>query len=367
MRLKGLRGRRAGFSLLELLIALTILAIALIPVAYFYTRSLAMVAESGVRTRALMLAQERVAELQQTPYDQLFPNITPSPEQLHLFSAEGVIDTNAADWFGYDFQTTATAQASFHYALPLHFNPYDPRTQGYENTEGLQFRFTPFLPGSLAGAMSNAHVNFNNGIAAYNAGLANLASSAFYEYEPIGFYSRKVYARNLDMTVADRANINLTDRRTLGPIEPPIAGTLDRYRTGYDGQVDNYAIFGRRTVILSATPLDLSNPRVESDGDSFTPHDERDGNAGLFDPYPLGKGPNNKFLHDTYPIRGGARGIYGKVIVFWLPRKAPNGYIPYSDLNKIELPFFVPANNMVSTARRQEDLLFSQLHISPAN
>ena len=52
--------RRAGFSLLELMVALTILAIALVPVAYFYTKSLQMVEEAGIRTRALMLAPRSV-------------------------------------------------------------------------------------------------------------------------------------------------------------------------------------------------------------------------------------------------------------------------------------------------------------------
>ena len=54
---------RQGFSLLELMVALTILAIALIPVAYFYSKSLQMVEEASIRTRALMLqVRDRTAD-----------------------------------------------------------------------------------------------------------------------------------------------------------------------------------------------------------------------------------------------------------------------------------------------------------------
>lgn len=348
-----LNRRRAGFSLIELMIALTILAIALIPVAYFYTKSLQMVEEAGVRNRALMLAQERISELQQMPYDQLFANVTPSPEQLLLYSKTGVMDTTAADWFGYDFQASGESAAMFRYALPLNFNPYDPRTQGYDNTEGLQFRYQPFLPAPFGGVSGSKHVNFHNGVQAYTGGVANTGSSAFYEYEPIGFYSQHVYQRNANMGGFGQ-NINLSDRRTIGPIEPPVAGGADRFRTGYDSQVDNYAVFGRRTIILDVLPLPLDNPQIESDGDSFAPHDERDGGATIFDPYPIGKGPNNKFKHDSYPIRRTPQGRYGKVVVFWLPRKAASGYIPYNELNKIELPFFIPARNDASSFRKTD-------------
>ena len=72
---------RQGFSLIELLVALTILAIALIPVAYFYSKSLQSVEQASIRTRALMLANERLAEMRQMPYDEIRTNITPSNAQ----------------------------------------------------------------------------------------------------------------------------------------------------------------------------------------------------------------------------------------------------------------------------------------------
>lgn len=365
------RQRRAGFSLIELMIALTILAIALIPVAYFYTKSLQMVEESGIRNRALMLAQERVTELQQMPYDQLFANVTPSPEQVSLYSKSGAIDPATQDMFGYDFQANGASTAMFRYALPLNFNPYDPKTQGYENTEGLQFRYQPFLPAPFGTTVGSKHVNFNNGVDAYTGGVANIGSSAFFEYEPIGFYNQNVYQRNLQIASAFRTNINLSDRRTIGPIEPTIASGGDRWRTGYDGQVDNYSVFGRRTIIMDVMPLPQDNPQIESDGDNLAPHDEADGGATVFDPYPITKGPNNKFKHDAFPIKRTPAGRYGKVVVFWLPRKAANGYVPYNELNKIELPFFIPARNDASSYRRADSSRIARpsdwLNISPAD
>ena len=112
MRLAKMKDRmtaREGFSLLELLVAMTILAIALVPVAYFYTKSLQVVENAAIRTRAIMMAQERIAEVRQMPYSSVRSNITPTPEQVFLLSDAGGgydIDVTADDWFGYDFETT---------------------------------------------------------------------------------------------------------------------------------------------------------------------------------------------------------------------------------------------------------------------
>lgn len=338
--------RRRGFSLLELMIALTILAIALVPVAYFYSKSLQMVEEASIRTRALMLAQERVTELEQIPYDQLLTNVTPSKQQIALYTDAGTIDTDAGDWFGYDFETNATWAGMFHYALPLDYNPYDPKTQGYNNVIGVN-RYNPNNP--VAGA-ATTHVNINDGT---GTGLA-------YEYEPIGFYNERVFMRNQAVTGAARANVNLADRRTLGAVEPPIGGTLDRFRTGYDTQVENYSIYGRRTIIMDVMPKPRDTDGVpavlnlETGNDGFLPNDDRDGSATIFDPYPVTKGPDNKF---QVLSEHGTRGKLIIVEVFWLPRKAPNAYIPLQDLNKIELKTFVPASSDSGGPRNASDLI----------
>jgi prepilin-type N-terminal cleavage/methylation domain-containing protein len=355
---KNLRSRaRAGFSLLELMIALSILAIALIPVAYFYSKSLQMVEEAGIRTRALELAQERITELQQMPYDQLYTNVTPSKQQLALYTETGSIDTANADWFGYDFEANnGTWAAMFHYPLPLDYNPWDPKTQGYNNTDGVNH----YLPSNPLAGDGSTLVNFNDGT----------PNSLDYEYEPIGFYNQRVFLRNKDAT--NLSDINEADRRTLGPIEPALNPGSDTFRTGYDTQVDNYSIYGRRTVILDVLPRPRDTdgaatpPSYETGNDGYLPDDDRDGGATVFDPYPLHKGPDNKF---QVPSNGGTRGKMVIVEVFWLPRRAPSAYIPASDLNKIELKTFIPANSESGAARNTVDLIDHNdfLDISPAS
>lgn len=337
---------RSGFSLLELLVALTILAIALVPVAYFYTKSLQTVEEAGIRTRALQLAQERITEIRQMPYDMIRANVTPTADQLRMYNTDGggPIDTAAADWFGYDFETEGEQwQAMFFYPLPLAFNPYDPRTQGYNNADNVNHYITnnPFTD------VLDAHVNFNDG-----------GNTLEYEYEPIGFYSQKIYNRNRNLAGVDRRDVRMNDRRTLNAIEPaqldPSSGSgndaYDPFRTGVEQQVDNYSIYGRRTIILDVLP----DPR-DTDGDpsfistdpvtgpdGFAPDDDRDGGATAVNPYPPTKGPDNKFQIASIQ---GTRGKLVIVQVFWLPRKAERAYIPADELNKIELRTFITAGN----------------------
>ncbi|GEM_PF-1473583 len=339
-RLKSGTRSREGFSLLELLVALTILAIALIPVAYFYSKSLQMVEQASIRTRALMLAQERLAEIRQMPYDRIRSNVTPSEEQLHLLTAAGTMDTTADDWYGYDFELGSGLHAAdrwagmFLYPLPLDYNPYRPQTQGYNNALGTQHYF----PNSPIAGMADPHININGG-----------GTELDYEYEPIGFYSQKVFGRNRALAGFDRSDIRMVDRRTIGPIEPSLSGGYDRFRTGTQQHVDNYEIYGRRTIILDVLPqprdldggsLASTNPVVGADG--FAPDEDYDGGASAVNPYPTAKGPDNKF---QVASRHGTRGKLVIVQVFWLPRSADQTYIQADELNKIELKTFISASN----------------------
>jgi prepilin-type N-terminal cleavage/methylation domain-containing protein len=351
-RTDGRRPVGQGFSLLELLVALTILAIALVPVAYFYTKSLQMVEESAIRSRALNLAQERITEIEQMPYDLLRTNITPSKAELALYGVRGAlsnpvtVDVAADDWFGYDFEGRVRTldrtaiyaaekpdyvsngrplwNAMFGYPLPLDFNPYDPETQGYNNAP-VGNRFHP------NNGTGDPNVNF------FDAGYED------YEYEPIGFYTMHVQHNNSSLLSADRADISMADRRTLAAVEPAlnVGSGYDPFRTGSEQQADNYAIYGRRTIILDVVP----DP-ADSDGDNYAPDSEFDGGAGLANPYPVRKGPDNKF---QVLSRHGTRGKLITVQVFWLPRKAGQEYIPAEDLNKIELKTFVAATNAGSS------------------
>ena len=336
-------GCRAGFSLLELLIALTILAIALVPVAYFYSKSLQTVEQASIRTRALTLARERIAEIRQMPYDQVRTNITPSSTQLKLYGGGpggySIMETDgasAADWYGYDFVNPGATAAHpalrwagmFNYPLPLYFNPYIPEytdrtgtaswSQGYNNSPGVNHG-TPNNP------TGTPYVNFFN------------PTSIDYEYEPIGFYTQQVYATNRTLLPVDRRDIRRSDRRTITGIEPSLDGGNDFFRTGSEQQVDNYAIYGRRTIILDVIP-----EAQDTDTDAYPPDSDWVGGASAANPYPASKGPDNKFQMVT---RNLGRGKLVIVQVFWLPRNAPEAYIPARDLNKIELKTFISVNN----------------------
>jgi prepilin-type N-terminal cleavage/methylation domain-containing protein len=324
---------RAGFSLLELLVALTILAIALIPVAYFYTKSLQAVEEAGIRTRALTLAQERITEIQQMPYSEIRSNISLSPEQRAVYTDNGDIDLTTQDWTGNDFAIAGRislrgpeAAGMFMYPLPLDFNPYQPQTQGYNNATGVNH----YRPNNPIGTVADGHINFNDG-------SGNFLD---YEYEPIGFYQEKVLGRNRNLAPADRADIAMADRRSIPALEPALqldgTGTVqDVFRFGSQEEADKYAIYGRRTIIIDTVPTFTIQ---DTDGDVYAADDDRDGNATALDPYPLGKGPDNKFQKvSRYGL-----GKEVTVIVFWLPRNAPGGYIESEDLNKIELKTFIP-------------------------
>jgi len=341
------RNRRSGFSLLELMVAMTILAIALVPVAYFYSTSLQMVEKASIRTRALALAQERLAEVRQMPYERIRSNITPSREQLAVYADAGTIDTENDDWYGYDFAVPIGSNHSadqwagmFFYPLPLDYNPYRPQTQGYNNAL-VAGHWTPNNP--ITG-MLDAHVNINT-----NSGPGNAAGVELdYEYEPIGFYKQKVYNRSLALTgdvepalgdnaTNDRGDVRMIDRRTIPGIEPSMSRGADHFRVGDEKQLDNYEIYGRRTIILDVRPL----PQ-DDDGDFYAADEDRDGGATATNPYPAAKGPDNKF---QVLSRHGTSGKMVIVQVFWLPRDAEERYIDWDDMNHVELRTFISASN----------------------
>lgn len=337
------RALARGFSLLELLIALTILAIVLVPVAYFYTKSLQVAEQAGIRTRALMLARERIGELKAIPYEMLATNVQPVDPQKLVYGPNGLgLLDFAACASGYDFESATGLHPAgqwasmFRYPLPMDFNPYNPYTMGYDNTPGANHD----VPNNPTG---DQHVNFNALVGDYNGGLSPLD----YEYEPVGFYGR-VYGRNSGLSknnpgppyLPDAEDIRMADARTITGVEPGVADGRDFYRTGYDQQVDNYAIYGRRTIIMDLyppLPPGQGSPVQDTDGDQYTPDRDADGGATAVNPYPLAKGPDNKFEQ----VSRFGPGKLVTVQVFWLPRKAPDAYIPWEDLNKVELKTFI--------------------------
>jgi hypothetical protein len=70
--------------------------------------------------------------------------------------------------------------------------------------------------------------------------------------------------------------------------------------------------------------------------------DAPDGWLNSLNPWPLAKGPDNKF---QVVSDHGARGKLIIVQVFWLPRDVDPVYVEADELNKIELKTFISASN----------------------
>ncbi len=320
---------RAGFSLLELLVAVAILALTLVPIAYFYNRTLRAIESASVRTRALGLAQERMNELLALPYEELRQNNQPRESDIELNQLDPTSDNV------YDHENFM-----YNYPLPLGFNPYRPITQGYDNSDGVvRVNGNNFGDPTGTGIIANPHVNIRD----YNG-------SPQYEYEPIGFYTQ----------LQRSADFNTNDPRTYPVIEPP-ADVADRFRRGNEQRADLYSIYGRRTIILDVQP----DP-VDDDNDGYPVDSPFDGGATVLDPYPPLKGPLNKF---TVRSQHGMRGKLLIVQVFWLPAKAPKRYLRPEELYMVQLKNFVPASNASGSVEFENDLVSSNnyLFITPSS
>ena len=94
------------------------------------------------------------------PYDQIRTNIMPSNAQKLALTDAGAMDLETQDWTGSDFATSGrnglrgpAAAGMFFYPLPLDYNPYQPSTQGYNNTMGAGHS-SPTIPWVRPTAMS---------------------------------------------------------------------------------------------------------------------------------------------------------------------------------------------------------------------
>jgi len=317
----------AGFSLLELLVAISILAIALVPIAFFYSRTLQSIQVASIRSRALTLAQERLDELRAMPYESLRANNQPSAADLELNNLDQTVDNV------YDH-----TRFMYFYPLPLGFNPYQPQTQGYDNSPGIS-RVNGNNLGDPTGTGQRIAPHLN---------LDGQGGSPEYEYEPIGFYA----------SLARTGDYHTTDPRAY-PIAEQAASSSDTFRRGTQERQDLYAIYGRRTIIL-----DVVRDPVDDDADMYPVDSPYDGGANVLDPYPALKGPFNKFqVRSKY----GMKGKLVTVQVFWLPGNAPERYLEPDELNMVELKAFIPASTAGAEVGTENDLVASNdyLFISP--
>lgn len=301
---------RAGFSLLELLVALTVLAMIIVPLAYFYQKALANATRSSIRTRAVALAQQRMEEILAFPYTEIRPNNQPSKGVLKFLTpsagAQPTLTYMTAPPVGAAFAEISTTPAPvYNFPLPTYFNPYDINTQGYK---------------------------FRNRVAADD------------EYEPIGFYTK--LSKGAPGTPPDPRRI-------------PVVDLVGRTATGSgdEQREQNYDMFGRRTIIIDLLPrVADANQRGDSDPDPRLVVDAPD---NLFQ---MGPEQSTRYNYLTASFDTQARktglasyGTTGKLIivqVFWLKYRADKyrnqEYILPRDLEYVELKSFISASSSSS-------------------
>ncbi len=319
--------KREGFSLLELLVAVSILALTMVPIAYFYNRAIQAIENASIRGRALALAQERMNEILAMPYEKIYANNEPGPSDIELNgldpSTDNVYDSN---------------EFMFHYPLPLGFNPYRPQTLGVDNRDVVTQDPNSYVNGNNLGDPAGA-----NGPIAPHINIRRYGGSPYYEYEPIGFYTRLRKSGSISFPDPSR------DIRA-NPVYERTEQTQDLF-----------SIYGRRTIILNVVP----DP-PDDDNDGYPVDSPLDGNATVLDPYPPLKGPANKFMVRS---RHGARGKLVIVQVFWLPRKAPKDILTPDELNIVQLKSFIPAAPSTGTITSENDLVSSNnyLLITPSS
>jgi hypothetical protein len=268
-----------------------------------------------------------------------------------MLEKQGIIDLSNENWVGNDFAANITANPNpklgtngeshgmFLYPVPLTLNPYQPTTWGYDNSLGVEhYLANDGLHPAAPGAPSfGSHVNVNTGGTYFPQ----------YEYEPIGFYRERVITRDAGLSNIDVTNISSADRRAITSVDPPldtVGPDTDSFRTGNSENADKYTIYGRRTIIIKYVPMSDAVDTDNGSPDDFGPNDDFDGGANAINPFPVNKGPDDKFTK----VAEYGPGYEVTVQVFWLPRNAPEAYIPWDDLNKVELKAFIAEDGTFS-------------------
>lgn len=327
--LVGFRSGQSGFSLFELLVALTILVLVLVPIAYFYGRMLASVEQTSIRRRAVELAMERIKELESygpnlrannNPKDESGyvkgDVISPPVNVVAFWGVTGPLDL-ANNNYLYDNTGPFYRSYQYFYPLPVAYNPYDPRTWGWDNTPAID-HFDP--------------------------------ASSEYEYEPIGFMQG--LSRSTDIATNDPRYNPSVESNTSGNrgFISRLSGSMLIQKHGADSREELYYMYGRRTVIM-----EVKNSVKDDDGDGLPPSSPFDGGATVYNPYPSILGPANKFeilagrrdsmnpfvFNRMLDCDGlFAEGVFGWVTVIWLSADASERYIEFKDLNYVQIPFY---------------------------
>lgn len=319
---------RQGFSLLELLVALSILLIAMVPIAYFYTRAASSITEQVLRARALELCRERAAEIQAMSYENIRANNDPGAVVNAYVNGPTAIKQE-------DFPIGTVYYRDLPVATKGIWDKQDPNVKPQTGPNNQPLPMPPV---------------FNYPLPAYNAGAkvpdaritAKYGGNYWYnpydpdtwgywvenpsEFEPIGFYAMLSKS---------------SDSRLTSPVRKPV---IDAPVDGGDNRIGNpttekyYELFGRRTIIRNLV-LDSVD---DNDGDNRHPDDPLDGGADALNPYPIGKGPFNKF--DVISTSG-TQGKLVTIQVFWLKKGYTTGYVRWEDMNHVELPLLVVSTN----------------------
>ena len=90
----------AGFTLLEIMVAISIISIALIAVYRLYTQTLSMNQQLMFNTQAPMLAQKKMAELYALSQDELTDNSGDFGDEFHSYRWAASIETVTSEILG---------------------------------------------------------------------------------------------------------------------------------------------------------------------------------------------------------------------------------------------------------------------------
>ena len=88
-----------GYTLVEIILAIAILGIVLVPVLTFMSNSSGLITYADIRERAIFLAQQRIEEIKSLEYDNINSTLNESKNQLTLLEYPEVDLDRYPDFF----------------------------------------------------------------------------------------------------------------------------------------------------------------------------------------------------------------------------------------------------------------------------